>query len=248
MTSFLLVAAALTALSLLVLLWGRARAGATAVAGHPPPGLAAALAVMVLVIVAGGYAWVGSPSLLPVTPQAMAAGAPASEAAAAADAVAETLHRAADAHPQDALVQFNWARAELDRGHAQAAAEGYRRAIALRPRDADLLADGADVLAMASGGKLAGEPVQWADRALAIDPNHVKALAIQGAEALQRRDFATALTAWQHALKVAPPGDPIAAYIRRELNTMRKAAGLPDLEPTAPATPAAPAAPASRAG
>ena len=46
----------------------------------------------------------------------------------------------------------------------------YAKAAAREPRDAQLLADFADVLAMAQGQRLEGEPEKLIARALEIDP------------------------------------------------------------------------------
>ena len=67
--------------------------------------------------------------------------------------------------------------------------------------------------------------LQLVDRALAIDPNHVKALALKGSYAMTQRDFRTALGAWNQALKVAQPDDPIAQFLRTQLDGMREMAG-----------------------
>jgi cytochrome c-type biogenesis protein CcmH len=105
--------------------------------------------------------------------------------------------------------------------HGMAAVDDYRLAAALRPNDANVLADLADMLAATGNGSLDGEPIQLVDRALAIDPNHVKALALKGSYAMTQRDFRTALGAWNQALKVAQPDDPIAQFLRTQLDGMR---------------------------
>ena len=87
-----------------------------------------------------------------------------------------------------------------------------------------MLADLADMLAAIGNGSLEGEPIQLVDKALAIDPNHVKALALKGSYAMTQRDFRTALTAWNQALKVAQPDDPIAQFLRTQLDGMREMA------------------------
>jgi len=215
-------------------------------ATRPSRRLVATLCILVAVVTVGGYAWVGSPRLLAVEPEALqsamssSTSAPTHEALAAGEAIAAALHDRATKHPNDPGAWFAWARAELDLGRPAAAAEGYRRALALRPKDADLLADAADVFAVAAQGRLEGEPMQLIDRSLAINPDQVKALALKGSYAITQHDFATALAAWQHVLKVAPPGDPIAAYVGRELEALRAAAMrmAPDAQAAMAATPA----------
>jgi cytochrome c-type biogenesis protein CcmH len=228
MTLFALLSALLAALALALLLVRRGplpAAGAPAdeaiAATRPSRHQALVLAGIVVAVAAAGYAWIGSPALLPVTPTALRVETATPDTMAAAQAIATALHAKAEKNPNDAVAWFQWARAELDIDHPAQAAEGYRKAIALRPNDADLLADGADVLAVAAQGRLEGEPMQLVDRALAIDPNHLKALALKGSGALERHDFAGALAAWEQALKVAPHGDPIAHYLARQVEALR---------------------------
>ncbi len=71
---------------------------------------------------------------------------------------------------------------------------------------------------------------------MAIDPNHVKALALKGSYAMTQRDFRTALGAWNHALKVAQPDDPIARFLRGQLDGMREMANRAAAEASAAAT------------
>jgi cytochrome c-type biogenesis protein CcmH len=75
-----------------------------------------------------------------------------------------------------------------------------------------------------ANGRLDGEPMQLVEKALVADPDHVKALALKGSFAMTQRDFRAALQSWDHALRVAPPGDPIAAFLRQQLDAMREMA------------------------
>jgi cytochrome c-type biogenesis protein CcmH len=182
---------------------------------RPTRGLVVGLAALIVVVAGGGYAWVGSPRLLPVTPDAPPGPAPA------ADAQLAVLQERAAQHPDDANGWMRAARLQVMLNHGPEAVADYRRVAALRPNDADVLADLADLPAATGNGGLAGEPIQLVERALAIDPNQVKALALKGSYAMSQRDFRTALGAWNQAIKVAPPGDPIAQYLRGQLDEMR---------------------------
>jgi len=73
-------------------------------------------------------------------------------------------------------------------GRYAEAADAYAKAAVRSPRDAQLLADLADVLAMARGQSLQGEPEQLALRALEIEPGNLKALALAGSAAFERKD------------------------------------------------------------
>jgi cytochrome c-type biogenesis protein CcmH len=83
----------------------------------------------------------------------------------------------------------------------------YKKATALSPNNAQLLADHADVLAMIQGRSAAGEPLKLIERALAIEPNNLKALALAGSAAFERKDFPAALGYWGKARKLAPEGE-----------------------------------------
>ena len=73
------------------------------------------------------------------------------------------------------------------------------------PNDAHLLADYAEALALAQGRSLKGEPEKVIQRALAIDPKHVKALGMAGKAAFDRADYPLALKYWNRLLPLLPP-------------------------------------------
>lgn len=103
------------------------------------------------------------------------------------------------------------------------AAKAYARARALAPNDAQLLADYADVLAMAQGQRVGGEPQQLAEQALRIDPRNLKALALAGSAAFERKDYATTLRYWNEALAVAPPGSEFAQGLQGGIRDAQQA-------------------------
>ena len=225
MTLFVILSLLLAAATLAILAWrGPAVAHvtdpATAAAAvmRPTRGLVLALAGLIAVVAVGGYAWVGSPRLLPVTPDAGPGPGPA------ADAQADALQARAEAHPDDASAWLQAARMQAMLNHGTVAVADYRKVAALRPSDANVLADLADMLAATGNGSLEGEPIALVERALSIDPNHVKALALKGSYAMTQRDFRTALGAWNQALKVAQPDDPIAQFLRQQMDAMREMA------------------------
>ena len=222
MTLFVIISIALVAATLAILVWrGPAvahvtdAATAAAAVARPTRGLVIGLSALILVVAGGGYAWVGSPRLLPVTPDAAPGPGPS------ADAQVAVMQERAEAHPGEANGWMQAARAQAMLNHGPAAVADYRKAAALRPNDANVLADLADMLAAIGNGSLDGEPIQLVDKALAINPNHVKALALKGSYAMTQRDFRTALGAWNQALKVAQPDDPIAAFLRSQMDEMR---------------------------
>ena len=238
MTLFVILSLLMAAATLAILAWrGPAVAHVTdpataaAAVARPTRGLVVGLGVLIAVVTLAGYAWIGSPRLLPLTPDAPMGPGPAM------DAQADVLQSRAEAHPDDAAGWMQAARLQAMLNHGPAAVADYRKVAALRPNDANVLADLADMLAAtgSNNGSLDGEPIQLVDRALAIDPNHVKALALKGSWAMKQGDFRAGLGAWNHALKVAPPGDPIAQFLRQQVDGMREMAQRAAAGASAPA-------------
>ena len=120
------------------------------------------------------------------------------------------------------------------------AAEAYAQAARRAPRDAQVLADFADALAMAQGRNLAGDPEKLLVRALEIDPANLKALALAGTAAFDRGDFAVAASFWQRMLPLVPADSEDASTIRENVAQAQARAGI------APAPAAPKAAPRAK--
>lgn len=119
----------------------------------------------------------------------------------------------------------------LGRSYAQMqrleqARDAYAKALARKGDDPQLLADYADALAMTQGRKLEGEPEKLLLRALQIDPDHVKALALAGAAAMARRDYANAVKHWTRARELVPPESPFAQGLNSGIAEARASASL----------------------
>jgi cytochrome c-type biogenesis protein CcmH len=105
------------------------------------------------------------------------------------------------------------------------AVDAYAKAAQRAPRDAQLLVDFADVLAMARGQRLAGDPEKLIQRALEIDPQNLKGLALAGTAAYERRDYAQAAAFWQRMLPLVPPDSEDAKVIQQNVAEARELAG-----------------------
>jgi cytochrome c-type biogenesis protein CcmH len=103
-------------------------------------------------------------------------------------------------------------------GRFPEAADAYARAATKAPRDPQLLADFADALAMARGQTLQGEPEKLVQRALEIDPKNLKALALLGTAAFERKDFQRAADVWKRMLDVVPAGSEDARAIQANID------------------------------
>ncbi|MGH8723021.1 MAG: tetratricopeptide repeat protein, partial [Burkholderiales bacterium] len=107
------------------------------------------------------------------------------------------------------------------------AVDAYSKAALRAPRDAPLLADFADALAMARGQSLQGEPEKLVQRALEIEPQNLKALALAGTAAFERKAFAAAADYWQRMLPLVPAESEDAQAIRDNLAEARTRAAAP---------------------
>ena len=123
--------------------------------------------------------------------------------------------------------------------------KAYKRAVELNPGNAQLLADHADVLAMLQGQSMVGEPTRLLERALVLDPNNVKALALAGSAEFERKDFAKAIQFWSKAQGLAPPGSDFAKGLASSVEEARLASrqvGTPPTSAKSAPTPALKAA------
>jgi len=111
----------------------------------------------------------------------------------------------------------------------------YARAIALAPRNAQLLADRADLLmllqernkglAPAVQVAAADQPARLIEQALAIDPNNLKALALAGSAAFEAKDFKAAQKYWSQARQLAPVGSAFAQGLDESLAAVNNSLG-----------------------
>jgi len=165
------------------------------------------------------YLFIGSPRA--VDPRADAHALSAGQIEAMVERLAARLRE----NPEDAEGWKMLGRSYAVLGRFPEAVDAYSKAAARAPRDAQLLADLADALAMARGQSLRGEPEQLVWRALEIDPQNLKALALAGTVAFDRKDFKAAADYWQRMLPLVPPDSEDARTVRENVEEARKLAG-----------------------
>jgi cytochrome c-type biogenesis protein CcmH len=120
-------------------------------------------------------------------------------------AMVEQLATRMKEHPEDPAGWRLLARAYTAMGRYPDAVAAFTEAAKRSREDAALLADWADALAMRNQS-LDGEPSRLVARALALDPNHPKALSLAASAALERNDYATAIAQWRRLKMQFPPG------------------------------------------
>ncbi|SRR6266581_1272328 len=111
----------------------------------------------------------------------------------------------------------------------------FAKAAALQPGDAQLLADYADTAAMAQGKRFDGKPSELIERALKVDPNNMKALALAGSAAFDAGAYAQAVAFWQQLLQHVPPESEIAGTLTAQIADARQRGALKAPSPVAEA-------------
>lgn len=153
------------------------------------------------------YLQFGQPQLVGV-PQTAVLGASV-ETAAAGDQLLPQLEARVAAAPNDGRAWVLLARARMQRDRFEPAATAYARALEVSAkvaRDPQIWCEYADALGMAAGGRLDGRPSQLIDKALALDPQHPRALEMAGSAAYGANDFRGATRHWQQLLAQLPAG------------------------------------------
>ena len=181
-----------------------------------------------LAMALSGYLLTGRPDAIDGSPS-MAAASPAEETEAqpSPEQIAEMVQRLADRlkdRPEDAEGWTMLSRSYLVLGRVEEAAQASERVLKLKPNDAQALADHADVLAMRAGRVLDGEPMKLIERALKLDPDNLKALALAGAAAFDRGDGNEAARLWDRVALLGPPGSPVVQQAREGAAEARKMA------------------------
>jgi len=187
--------------------------GVERAAGRPQWGRRAALVLGLAVPLAavGLYFVVGNPQAL--APQAATDAAhnlDVQQFQALVDRLAERLKN----NPDEVQGWVMLARSYAALGRFGEAAAAYAHAVERLPGDAQVLADYADALAMAQGRRLQGEPEKIIARALQVDPDNVKALALAGTVAFDKQDYATAVAHWERILRLVPQDSELAQSVR----------------------------------
>jgi len=142
------------------------------------------------------------------------------------DAMVARLAAKLRENPDDADGWKLLGRSYMVLGKFPEAVAAYAKAAEKSPRDAQLLADFADALAMTRGEKLAGEPEQLVLRALQIEPNNLKALALAGTASYERQDYAKAAEFWGRMLPLVPADSEDARMISGNVEEAKKLAGI----------------------
>jgi cytochrome c-type biogenesis protein CcmH len=202
------------------------------------------LSMTVPVLALALYGWVGNPQAIMGHGMSESDSVSQAQIEAMVAQLAQRLENPPAGQAPDPQAWEMLARSYASMQRFAQADRAYLRARDLAPGNAQLLADHADVLAVMQGQSAAGEPTRLIERALAIDPVNLKALALAGTAAFERKDAAAAVDYWTRAKALATPNSDFAAGLDRSLEVARaelKGAPLPQPSAT-PATASVPSA------
>ncbi|MCS7101846.1 MAG: c-type cytochrome biogenesis protein CcmI, partial [Burkholderiaceae bacterium] len=192
--------------------------------------LAAALGAALPVAAVALYLLLGEPAAL--DPQARATAAhPAQPTPQDIEAMVARLAQRLQDEPENLEGWAMLARSYFLLQRYEEAVRAYEHLAQRLPNEPGVLADYADALAMRAGRRLSGRPLELVRQALAIDPNHPKALAMAGSEAFDRKDYAAAVQYWERLRAVLPADSEFARTVEASIAEARAAGGLAPAAP-----------------
>lgn len=152
----------------------------------------------------------------------------------------EALRKKLENNPGDGAGWALLARSYMELRRPDEAVSAYEKAVKVLPDDPQLLADYADALAVVNGRKLAGKPEELINRALKLDPHHIKALRLAATAAFDRKAYTEAIGYWERLQRDLPAGSEMAPEVAASLDEARALSGQKGSSP--PVQKAAPSA------
>jgi len=206
---------------------------------RPTTTLSLGLLVAVLALAVGGYSLTGSPEHAGHRPAAIA-----STSTISTDSpdpvtdqqvlqLVEQVAQRVKERPDDATGWALLARAYSAMGRQTEAIPAFQKALSLAPKDATLMADFADALAAQNNGQFNAEALALVEQALTLEPGNIKALALAGSAAYDRRDFATAVRLWSQIESALPADSPMLPQLRASIAQARQLGDVPAAAPAA---------------
>ena len=200
------------------------------------------------------YALLGNPLAVNAPAPSTTSNAPAGHQGAAITdpqiiAMVDRLAEKMKANPEDGAGWVLLGRSYLKLGRYDDSAAAFAEAARRMPESAGLLTDQAEAVAFAQGQRLAGRPTELLNRALVLEPDYPKAVAMSAAAAAERNDFEGAIKLYKRLKALVPAGSEDSQAIDQvlaELDAARKGAPAPAIAAAPAAVP--PKAPASAAG
>lgn len=186
-------------------------------------GLGLPVAAIALYLILGQPAGLNPANTAPAKPL----GVP--DIAAMVDRLAEKVRT----HPEDIEATRMLARSYMVLERYKDAVAVYQQLARRVPDDAQLYADWADALGSANGNSMNGEPAELVTRALAIDPDNVKALALAGSMAFENKEYHEAQKLWTRLSTHVDPQSEIGRSVQAMLEEVARRLGEAPKAPVA---------------
>lgn len=174
-------------------------------------------------VTVGLYLYLGAPTILEEQALMQA------QAAYDTDAMLTALEEKLRAQPEDAEGWYALGRAYIALQRMDDAEQALGKAVKLAPKDAKLLAQYAEAIALKTGSLL-GRPHELLMQALDIDYDEEKALELAGLAAYQQEKWAESLHFWRRLLKKLPKDnemhDAISQAVKIAERKAEEASGL----------------------
>ena len=177
---------------------GDSKGGEVSNKPHPLKITAVVLAVLLPLASVGLYLKIGNPDAFRPAHGAMAMARTQDDLKSLEEKVAQ--------NPNDPEALVVLARSYVELGRYADGSRIYESLVKIIPDEPILWADYADALAM-THGSLRGAPTKLLERALELNPNHEKSLALSGSAAMERGDYQDAVRYWEKLLKLLPAED-----------------------------------------
>ncbi len=188
-------------------------------AHHPAKVLAVVLAVLLPLFTVPLYLTIGNTKAL--QPQEELAGADGF-GIIRSEAALQELEKKMERLPENPDGWLLLARSYAEMQRFADAARAYQKLVQLVPNEAQLWADYADAAAMNNNQSLLGEPTKFLNKALELDANNTSALALSGSAAMERGDYAAAITHWQKLVDLLPQDYPNVQMIHDGIKQARE--------------------------
>lgn len=189
-------------------------------------GTALVLALLILLAAMALYAGLGSPEALSSTQVLSRKEDTPAVSGEQIEGMVKRLVEKLKVNPDDASGWRMLAHSYETLGRFDQAVDAYRHLMQLIPDNPDFLTDYAVTLGMSLNQRLAGEPEKLIDHALAIDPNHIQALALSGSAAFERKDYPRAIKNWERILALAPNDAGMTASIKESIANAKRLSGM----------------------
>ena len=209
---------------------------------NPHKVLALTLVALLPMLTLGLYWKLGSPDALlqAQQPQMAHTSGENGQGAMEIGAAVQELESKVAQNPMDADGLYLLGRSYAETERYADAAKIFKQLTTMLPKEGQLWVEYAYVLTMLNRGEMAGQPIEMINKALKLDPQNPRALAMAGTGAMMTGEYPTAVRHWQTLLKVLPPNSEESAMVAKGIQEAQRRmdGGAPvAMQEAAPAAP-----------